>query len=109
MTYLKIEVCIEHFATHLALEPFDSSMHLDMLVEVSPLREAKLAVGEGAHVGSLIRVNAQVIKKVVPLPEPLVAIFVVALEHLDVPLRFRVLVGEDPILLGIRHMFLDLD
>jgi len=69
-----------------ASKPFDSTVHFNMLVEVSALCEAEATVWEGAYVGALICMNAKVIEKVVPFTEPLRAIFVVTLQNLDVAL-----------------------
>lgn len=49
------------------------------------------------------------IKEVVPLAEPLVAVHVVALEDLDVALRSRVFVGEDAVVLSIGPVLVDAD
>ena len=46
-------------------------MCLEMLVEVGKLRKGLLAARLTADVGLLVRVNAQVVVEVVPLPESL--------------------------------------
>jgi hypothetical protein len=107
-TYLEVEVCIEHFATHVAPVALHTSMYFDMFVEVGSLGEAETAVFEGAHVRALVGVDAKVVEEVVPFTEPLVAAIVITFEHLDMPLASWVLVGEDSELLGVRHMLLDL-
>jgi len=107
-TYLEVEISIEHFAAHVTPEALHSPMYLDMLVEVGSLGEAEAAVFEGAHIGALVGVDAQVVEEVVPFTEPLIAAIVITFEHLDVPLASWVLVGEDSELLGVRHMLLDL-
>lgn len=83
-------------------------MYFDMLVEVGPLCEAESTVVEGAHVGALVGVDAQVVEEIVPFTEPFVAAIVITFEHLDVPLASWVLISEDSELLGIWHMLLDL-
>jgi len=106
---LEVEVGVEALVAVGALEPLDAPVHLEMLVEVGSLREAEVAIREVTNVGPFVRVNAQVIEEVMPLPEPLVAPCVVALEDLDIPLRSRVLVGEDAVLLSVGDVLLDLD
>jgi hypothetical protein len=107
-TYLEVEVCIEHFTAHVTPKALNTSMYFDMLVEVGSLGEAKSTVLEGAHVGALIGVYAQVVEEIVPFTEPFVAAIVITFEHLDVSLASRVLVGENSEFLGVRHMLLDL-
>ena len=108
ITYLEVEVCIEHFAAHVTPEALHTPMYFDMLVEVGSLGEAEAAVFEGAHVGALIGVNAKMVEEVVPFTEPLIAAIVITFEHLDVPLASWVLIGKDSELLGVWHMLLDL-
>jgi hypothetical protein len=107
-TYLEVEIRIEHFAAHVTPEALYASMYFNMLVEVGSLGEAESTVLEGAHVGALIGVNAQVVEEIVPFTEPFVAAIVITFEHLDVPLASWVLVSEDSELLSIWHMLLDL-
>ena len=92
----------------MATEPLNAPVYLNMFVEVGPLSEAEPAVLVGADVGSLIGVDPEMIEEIVPLPEPLVAVLVVALKDLDVPLASRVLVRKDPEFFGVWHMLLDL-
>ena len=61
-------------------------MHFHMLVQISSLSEAKIAIFESALIRSLVCVNPEMIKEIVPFPEPLVAILVVAFKHFDVSL-----------------------
>ena len=61
-----------------AAESFDSAMDLDMLIQIRSLSEAESAVRKRADVGSLVGVNAQVVKKVVPLSEVLATLVMVA-------------------------------
>ena len=77
MTYLEIEVSIEHFTTNMATESLDTSMNFYMLIEVSPLCEAKLAILEGTYIWPLVSVNSEVIKKIVPFTEPFIAPFMI--------------------------------
>jgi hypothetical protein len=107
-TYLEVEIRIEHFAAHVTPEALHASMYFDMLVEVRSLGETESTVLEGAHIGALIGVDAQVVEEIVPFTEPFVAAIVITFEHLDVSLASWVLVGEDSELLGIWHMLLDL-
>jgi hypothetical protein len=53
--------------------------------------------------------DSEVIKEVVPLPEPLVAVYLIALQDLYESLRLWVLIREDPVGLSVWHMLLDLD
>jgi hypothetical protein len=108
ITYLEVEVCIEHFAAHVTPEALHTPMYFDMLVEVGSLGEAEAAVFEGADVGALIGVDTKMVEEVVPFTEPLIAAIVITFEHLDVPLASWVLIGKDSELLGVWHMLLDL-
>lgn len=101
---LEVEVGVEALVAIWALEALDAAVHLKMFVQIRSLSKAEAAIWEVTNVRPLIRVDAQVVKEVVPLTEPLVALGVVALEDLYVPLRSRVLVGEDAVLLSVRHM-----
>lgn len=74
-----------------AAESLYSTVNLDMFVEVCPLCKAKAAIWEGTCVGSLVGVNSEVVKEVVPLAEVLAAVFVITLKDLDEPFRFGVL------------------
>ena len=106
--YLKVEVSVKALVAFGASEPLDSSMHLDVLVQVRPLSEAISAVGEVADVGALIRVDTEVVKKVVPFAEPLVTAFVLTFEDLVVALGLGVFVGKDTEALGVGHVLLNL-
>lgn len=107
-TYLEVEISIEHFAAHVTPEALHTPMYFDMLVEVRSLGETESTVLEGAYVGALVRVDAQVVEEIVPFTEPFVTAIVITFEHLDVPLASWVLVGEDSELFGVWHMLLDL-
>ncbi len=88
-------------------EPFYSSVHFDVFIEVGPLGEGELAVLVGALVGPFVGVNPEVVEEVVPFAEGFSASLVIALEHLYEALRLRVLKSKNPELLGGRHVFLD--
>lgn len=107
-TYLQIEVCEEALLTDVASEALVALVDLYVFVQVRSLSEPMVTVREVASVRSLICVDAQVVKEIVPFPEPLVAVGLIAFEHLDEALRLRVFVGEDAVGFGIRHMLFDL-
>jgi len=104
---LEVEVGVEALVAVGALEALDAAMDLEMLVQIGSLSKAEAAIMEFADVRPFIRVDSEVVEEVVPLAEPLVAPNVVALEDLDVPLRSRVLVGEDAVLFGVGAMLVD--
>ena len=83
-------------------------MDLNVFVEIRTLGEAEGATRDWAGVGSLVGVDAQVVEEVVPLPEVLAALFVVAFEDLDIALALGVLEGKDPELLRRRHVLFNL-
>ena len=103
MTF-KVEVCVEHFIANIALETFHSAMHFHMFVEVCSLSKAEPAIFERADIWSLIRVDPQMIKKVVPLSKPFLTSYMVTLQYLDVSLGLRIFVGENSVQLSIRAM-----
>lgn len=107
--YLEVEVSVEHLAADVATEPLHAAVYFYVLIKVGSLCEAKSTVIVRTNIGSLIGVNSQMVKEVVPFSEPFVAALVVALQDLDVTLTPRVLVSKNPELLGGWHMLLDLD
>lgn len=84
-------------------------MDLDMLVEVGTLCKAMVAVWIFASVWSLICVDSEVVKEVVPLPEPFVTAHLIALQNLNKSLRLRILVRKDSVGFGVGNMLLYLD
>lgn len=104
----KIEVCIEHFTAVIAGESLLASMDFHMLVQICSLSEAETTIWLGTHIGSLISVNAQMVKEIVPLSEPFVAAIVIAFEYSNVSLGLRVFICEDTVLFSCRYMLLDL-
>jgi len=86
-----------------------------LYVDGQVLREVRL-LGEALETSRLVAnkrsfagVNAQVIEKVMPLSEEHAALFVVALQDLDLAHRAWVLVFEDAELASIRYGLLNLD
>ncbi len=108
MTF-KVEVCVEHFMANIASETFHSTMHFHMFVEVRSLSKAEPAICERADIWSLIRMDPQMIKKVVPLSKPFLTSYMVTLQYLDVSLGLRIFVGENSEQLSIRDVFFNLD
>ena len=106
---LQVEICIEHPGAVRTFESLDSSMNLNVLVQVGFLSKAEFATWIVALVGSLIGVNPQVVEEVVPLSEVLSAVVVIALENLDKSLRLRILECVNFELFCVRNMLLDLD
>ena len=88
---------------------FDASMHLDMFIQVRPLGEAESTFWEGAYIRSLIGMDPQMVKEIVPFPEMFATVLVIALKNLYKSLRLRILECEDPKFLCSWHMFLNLD
>lgn len=106
---LQVEVSVEHFGAMRALKPLYSAMDFNMFVQVGSLSEAEFAVREGALVGALVSVDAQVVEEIVPLAEMFPALLVVTLQDLYVPLGLRILEGEYSELFRVRNMLFDLD
>ena len=75
-------------------------MYFHMLVEIRSLSEAESAPVHRALVRSLVSVDAKVVEEVVPLPEVLAAVVMIALKNLNVSFRLGVLEREDPEFLG---------
>lgn len=67
----------------MATESFHSTMHFNVLVQVRSLSETKATIGDGAHIGSLIGVDSQMVKEIVPFSKPLVTTFMVAFKNFD--------------------------
>jgi hypothetical protein len=61
----------------MATEPFDPIVDFYVLVQISSLSETKAAIGYRTYVRSLVGVNSQMIKEIVPFSKPLVAVFMV--------------------------------
>jgi hypothetical protein len=106
---LEVEVGVEALIAVAAGEPLNTSVDLNVLVKISPLGEAVSTVREIADIGSLISMDPQMVKEVVPLAEPLVAFLVITFEYLDESFRLRILVCKDPKVFCIRNMLLDLN
>lgn len=106
---LEVEVGVEALIAVAAGEPLNTSVDLNVLVKISPLGEAVSTVREIADIGSLISMDPQMVKEVVPLAEPLVAFLVITFEYLDESFRLRILVCKDPKAFCIRNMLLDLN
>lgn len=79
--YFKIKICEKGFIAYFAGESFYSSMHFNMLIEVGFLSEAVVTPFFGTDVGSLICMDSQMIKEIVPLFELFLAF--VALKNFD--------------------------
>ena len=79
-----------------------------MFFLIGNLVEALAAFLNRAYKRLLTSVNSQMIEEIVPLPEPFITVLVITFEDFDVTLASRVLISEDPELLGIGHMLLDL-
>ncbi len=62
---------------NMATEAFDPIMDLYVFVQVRSLSETKAAIGYRTYVRSLVGVNPQMIKEIVPFSKPLVAVFMV--------------------------------
>ena len=75
-----------------------------MFIEISLLSKAETAARVRAGVGSLICVDPQVVKEVVPLSEVLSAIVVIALQDFDKTFGLRILESEDPKFLSGRNV-----
>ena len=84
MSYLHVEVSVEHTVAKLALESLLASVDFFMLAQISSLGEGD--VTDLAFIRSLICMDSEVIEEVVPLPEVLVAVLMVAFQHLDLSL-----------------------
>ena len=80
-----------------------------MFVKVCLLCEAEITARVLAFIWTLICVNAQMVKEIVPFPEPFVALLVIAFKHLDNALRLRVLISKDTVSFCIRDMLLYLN
>lgn len=80
-----------------------------MFVEVGSLGKAEVAVRVRACVGSFIRMNSQMIEKVMPLPKMFTAVVMVTFQHFYVSFRFRILESKDSEFLGCWYVFFDLN
>lgn len=109
MRYLKVEICVEHLVAYIAAKPFHSTMDFNVLVQVCSLSKAKPTVRHGTYIRPLLRVDSQMIKEIVPFSEPFFAVFMVALQNLNMSFWTRVLISKDSKLLGVRYMLLDLN
>ena len=69
-------------------------MHFYMFIEVSLLCKRQETPLEVTLVRTLICVDPQVIKEIVPLPEVLATVFFIALQNFDDSLGFRILESE---------------
>lgn len=58
MSYLQVEVRVEHLGAQLTAKTFLASVDLNMLVEVCPLGKTEGAIFERAHIRAFIRMNA---------------------------------------------------
>ena len=106
---LEVEVCVEALVAVTTGKPLNTSMDLYVLVKISPLGKAVSTVREIADIGSLISMDPQMVKEVVPLAEPLVAFLVITFEYLDESFRLRILVCKDPKAFCIRNVLFDLN
>ena len=61
-------------------------MDFYVLIQVSPLSEAKSTTRDRTNIGSFIGVNPEVVEEVVPLSKMLSAVIVVAFQNLNVSL-----------------------
>lgn len=104
ITYFEIEVGIKHLLTDVTAESFYSTMDLNVLVQISSLCEAEVAVRNRAHIGSFICMDSQMVEEIVPFSKPFVTSFMVAFKDLNVSLRPRVFIGKDTKLFRIRNM-----
>jgi hypothetical protein len=58
---------------------FDSSMYFNMFVEIGSLSETEPAIFVRTYIRSLIRVDPEMIKEIMPFPEPFVAALMITL------------------------------
>jgi|LauGreDrversion4_2_1035121.scaffolds.fasta_scaffold116098_1 hypothetical protein len=84
-------------------------MNFHMLVQISSLSKAEIAIFESTLIRSLICVNPKMVEEIVPFSEPFVAIFMVTFKDFDKPLRLRIFISENPELFGRWNMLLDLN
>jgi len=106
---LKVEVCIEHPWTMRTAKSLDSSMNFDMFIEICSLSKAESTVREWASIRSLICVNPQMVKEIVPFSEMLSTVIMVTLQNFDISFGLRILKGKDSEFLGCRNMLFDLN
>ena len=92
----------------MATESFNTSMNFNMFIQISSLCEAKLAILEWTNIRSLISMNSQMIKKVVPFTEPFITPFMITFQHLNMTFASRIFICEYAELFSIRYVFLDL-
>lgn len=78
IAYLEIKFSEEHFWAGGALEPLHARVHFHVLVQICPLSEGELTVCLRARIGSLICVDTQVVKEIMPFPKAFAAVFVIA-------------------------------
>ena len=81
---LKVEICVKHLVAYIALKPFHSTMDFKVLVQVCSLSKATPTVRHGTYIRPLHRVDSQMIKEIVPFSEPFFAVFMVALQNLNI-------------------------
>ena len=86
-------------------------MVVDVLVQIATLREGQPAVQHipvEAFIGSFVRVNTQVVIKIVPFFKVHLAMTIVAFENFQKPIGLRVLEPEDSESTGRWYMVLRL-
>ena len=86
-----------------------STMDFDMFVQISSLGKAISAPWNWALVWSFVRVNPEVIEEIMPLPKVFSAIFMIALQYLNIPLGLGILESEDPELVSAWHVLFNLN
>lgn len=102
----KVEVCEETFATDFASESLLASMQLDVLIKVCFLSKSLLAIFIIAHIGFLIGVDPEVVKKVVPFPETFATLVLIAFHDFYDSLGLWIFESENSELLKGWHVLL---
>jgi hypothetical protein len=70
----EIKLGEEHAAAGIALKSLHALMHLQMLIQIGPLCKCKVTVFFGTLEGTLTRVYPEMVEKVMPLFEGLIAV-----------------------------------
>ena len=84
-------------------------MNFNVLVQIRSLSEAEVAVRDRTDVGPFIRMDSQMIKEIVPFPEPFIASLMITFEDFNMSFRARILIGKDTKLFSVRNMLFDLN
>jgi hypothetical protein len=100
---------MEHLLADMAAEPFDTSMDIDMFVQIGSPSKSKTTIRHRTNIRPFVRVYSQVVEEIMPFSKPLPTTFVVTLKDLIVTFRFRILVGEDSEFSSVWDVLFDLD